>query len=44
MENKTNKFSYVVGQIVGAVFIASLGTCFCGLVLGLTAKFLMWIF
>lgn len=44
MENKTNKFAYTVGQIVGAIFIGSLGTCVCGLMIGLTAKLLMWIF
>lgn len=44
MENKTNKFAYTVGQIVGAVFIGSLGACVCGLMIGLTAKLLMWIF
>lgn len=41
---KPNKIAYTIGQIVGTVFIGSLGACLCGLAIGLTIKFLMWIF
>lgn len=44
MKEKVQKFSYAVGQIVGAVFVGSVGACLCGLMIGLTVKLLMWIF
>lgn len=47
MENenkKRNKVAYTIGQTVGVVFVGCLAACACGLMIGLSVKFLMWIF
>lgn len=41
---KPNKIAYTIGHIVGTVLIGSVGACISGLAIGLTIKFLMWIF
>lgn len=43
--NKNNKsFGYIVGQILGAVFVSCVGLCLAGILIALTLKFLLFIF
>ena len=45
MEDKNKKtFGYLVGQFVGTVLVGCLGVCISGIAIGLTLKFLTWIF
>lgn len=44
MDDKNKKFSYTVGQFVGTVLVGCIGVCLSGVAVGLTIKFLMWIF
>lgn len=43
--NKNNKtFAYIVGQVLGAIFVTCIGLCLGGILLALTIKFLLLIF
>lgn len=44
MDNKKKTIGYTVGQFVGTVLVGCVGVCLSGVAVGLTIKFLMWIF
>ena len=43
-DNNKKKFAYLVGQFVGGVLVTCIGVCLSGIAIGLTLRFLMWIF
>ena len=44
MDDKGKNFGYTVGQFVGTVLIGCIGVCLSGVAIGLTIKFLTFIF
>ena len=42
--NNSNKVARVIGQAVGIIFVGCVAVCLCGIMVGLSIKFLAWMF